>query len=340
MGKALERGFESLIEYGRYPVAILFLELPTDDVDVNVHPTKKEVRYTSTNTIFSFVKQGVQQALEAHGFTAYMPPDPASFVQSDPRPYHPGTYYGSGSHARPSFGGSAPSQPRLSYGTPEETLNLYRPLIEEAAPMAQQTLGVQAQSRVKVIGQLFNTYILIETPQGLMVVDQHIASERTLFERFSRNLAAQAPDTQSLMAAPSITLTPTQAELLAGAKDAFGRFGFYYELAENSVSLCGVPLVYAGREPKHLFETLLKQLEETGEMKLDCDHLLATLACHAAVRAGDVLTTPQMQAVIDQWLACTLPWTCPHGRPIAHTIATEELNRFFHRPSLPVNAGV
>jgi DNA mismatch repair protein MutL len=86
-----------------------------------------------------------------------------------------------------------------------------------------------------------------------------------------------------------------------------------------------------------LFEDLLAQLEEKGEMQLDLDHMIATLSCHSAVRAGDNLSAYEMHQVIERWLACQLPWTCPHGRPIAHTISKNELNQFFHRPSLPVN---
>ena len=331
ISKALERGFESLIEHGRYPVAILFLQVPKDEVDVNVHPTKKEVRYTSNNTIFSFIKQGVRQALEANGFTAWSAtPDPTSFVMSTPRPL---------SNTPPPDGSARdPFSRAPAYSaSPQETMNLYTPLERPASP--QQTLGGVMQPRVKVIGQLFNTYILIETPQGLMVVDQHIASERTLFERFSLNMQAQTPSIQNLLTALPLPITPTQAELLETRKADFAKLGFSYTVAHNTVTLTTVPLLYQGREPKHLFETLLETLSETGEMKLDLDNLIATLSCHAAVRAGDILSNEQMYAVVNQWLACTLPWTCPHGRPIAHTIAKEELNKFFHRPSLPANAG-
>lgn len=115
-----------------------------------------------------------------------------------------------------------------------------------------------------------------------------------------------------------------------------------FSAAPVVLHLTGYPLVYEGRDGVFrsggLFENLLAQLEETGSMKLDLDHMIATLACHSAVRAGDTLEHDAMRLVISQWLECHLPWTCPHGRPIAHTISKSELNHFFHRPSLPVNA--
>jgi DNA mismatch repair protein MutL len=135
-----------------------------------------------------------------------------------------------------------------------------------------------------------------------------------------------------------------QRELLARAQEEFAKLGFLYQVDSetDTVQLIGYPLMYQGRdkmfESGGLFENLLAQLEETGEMKLDLDHLIATLSCHSAVRAGDPLTAPEMVVVIERWLACELPWTCPHGRPIAHTISKNELNHFFHRPSLPVSA--
>jgi DNA mismatch repair protein MutL len=115
-------------------------------------------------------------------------------------------------------------------------------------------------------------------------------------------------------------------------------FDFVLDSKASTVILQAVPILYQDRQPEDLFESLLKQLEETGQMALELDHLISTLACHTAVRAGDVLSQHDMSLVISQWLSCKLPWTCPHGRPIAHTIQTSQLNGFFERPSLPVNA--
>jgi len=199
-----------------------------------------------------------------------------------------------------------------------------------------------SSTRFKVIGQLFNTYILLETVQGLLVVDQHIASERSFFEALTINLTSGEPLVQKYLGTKALLVSPVQYDLLEKQKIDFEKLGFTYVLEADSraILLTGFPVVYTGRdglsEPLKMFEQLLNQLEETGQMNLDLDHLLATLACHSAVRAGDTLNQFEMEEVIKRWLACELPWTCPHGRPIAHTISKNDLNKFFHRGSLPV----
>ena len=193
--------------------------------------------------------------------------------------------------------------------------------------------------QLKVIGQLFNTYILIESPQGLMVVDQHIASERSCFEQLMNNTMVDTPEVQTLLTAKALNITPSQRDLLVSHQHDFETIGFRFELNADQVTLTTIPLIYIHKhDPVALFEDCIAQLEEKGSMALDMDLMIATMACHTAVRAGDPLEHQHMVDIIDQWLMCKLPWTCPHGRPIAHTIDTDSLNQFFHRPSLPRNA--
>lgn len=372
--KAIEAAYESLLPHGKYPLCVFFLNMPTNEVDVNVHPTKREVRYASSNTIFGFVRSGIRNSLSAHGITldrpqpdtteatlsyssplvspACAPPASATFqpFQAEPRrEWSPSISQGSEKSTKPfSLGeGALPAYRRVSVNEPQPVqaaLGFYQPqAVGEALETAPATeKPTFANGKFKVIGQLFNTYILLETIQGLLVVDQHIASERDFFESLTINLTAETPDIQRMVTALPLAVSPVQRDLLNRYQDEFARLGFLYSVEDDAVQLTGYPLVYAGRDGMFqaggLFENLLAQLEETGEMKLDLDHLIATLACHSAVRAGDSLTHPEMEVVIDRWLACQLPWTCPHGRPIAHTISTQELNQFFHRPSLPVNA--
>ncbi|MBY0449111.1 MAG: DNA mismatch repair endonuclease MutL [Cyanobacteria bacterium] len=352
--KAVEAGFESLMPYGRYPVSILLLSIPGDAVDVNVHPTKREVRYAKPNEVFSFVRHGVVQTLTEQGQDLYArQPSPAASPQSSSSP----------SFMSPpvlSYSQSAQGQknrmPLFSVDT-ASTMALQKPLtaLNSSGSHSKTPLDMPISSSeynpqpVRVIGQLFNTYILVETPQGLLVVDQHIASERVWFERFSEQLN-QPPETiQKKLFSDPIGISASQAALLEESRDIFSRLGFTYSLTEQTgspalLSLLSVPVLVLNEagvdrgNPEDLFISLLGQPQETGLMKLNLDHLIATLACHRAVRAGDVLKHEQMTLVIQNWLKCTLPWTCPHGRPIAHTIDSGEIQRFFDRQSLPVNA--
>jgi len=350
LNKAVEAAFESLMPHSKYPFSVVTLQLPTGDVDVNVHPTKREVRYVSPNQVFSFVKQGIKRALEAQGISSlYAPTYPGTDTVSSTINSPTGNHFAGGHY--PQYGsaiGFSTGLPRpvsgYSYGSAapspqgiQASLNFYRPVSEST----QVNDSPQPTPSIKVIGQLFNTYILLETPQGLVVVDQHIASERTFFERFKHNTQLDQPETQGLLTATPITLTASQKALLSEKQAWFNAIGFGFQwVSDTQVALTSVPLLYLEKnQPEQWFEELLGQLEQTGEMAVNLDNLLATMACHSACRAGDVLDNSTMTAIINQWLACQLPWTCPHGRPIAHTIAADELNKFFHRPSLPVNAG-
>lgn len=346
--KAVESAYASLIPSDKYPLCALFLSISPEDVDVNVHPTKKEVRYVSPNAIFGFVRHSLQTTLELHGHQAYQaavfgaaPLSPVLENTAQPTQL---SHFSNPLHTGRSAWG--PLTPPAAVGMPRSTgesnaaLSFYAPAVSEASGAGERLPDLPADQPWRVIGQLFNTYILLETRQGLMVVDQHIASERTFFEALTRNTFAQEPDVQKLMAVTRLEVSLHQLDLLRDNQDAFSSLGFSYTLdpEAQAISLTSLPILYQERQPKGLFESLLTQLEETGQMQLKLEDMIATLACHSAVRAGDPLTPAEMQQVISRWLACSLPWTCPHGRPIAHTIQTSELNHFFHRPSLPVNA--
>ncbi|MGE0200057.1 MAG: DNA mismatch repair endonuclease MutL [Candidatus Melainabacteria bacterium] len=357
--RAVEAAYESLIPPGKFPVTVLFLTWPTDEVDVNVHPTKKEVRYTQNNTVFSFVRTAIQRALTDHGyvaqhFQAAPPPTGAGFQDATPftRETPTGSFQNSGTISGPPRWQPHPqNEPQWRQGSLQAGMDAYRPLTAAEPLTGAETPAPQpltpgdtasAGPPYRVVGQLFNTYILLETVQGLMVVDQHIASERELFEALSQSIRGEEPPIQQLITPMVLLVSPAQLSLLGLSEEAFGRLGFAYtlDIPQSVARVTGIPLVYAHRtdDPRALFEHLLAQLEDTGEMALDLDHLIATLACHSAVRAGDVLSHTDMQRVVAGWLRARLPWTCPHGRPIAHTIRAEELNKFFDRPSLPVNA--
>jgi DNA mismatch repair protein MutL len=363
--KALEAALADMMPTGTHPVCVVHLSLPPSFVDVNVHPAKREVRYHRPNLVFSFLRQAVRNSLEGATPTWGLPlPTPSAVLSPSfdldpdfsPRPdqHWPQTHaqqtaLALSPWAQPPFAANdakmalPPLGPDANHG---ETLRI--PEITSLLPAAASAGGRAPQ----VIGQLFNTYILLETVQGLMVVDQHIASERAWFEKLSRQIlapvaAGQAPR-QHLLTSEVLPLSAEARGQLDAVRDTLAQWGFAWRLEEAGVVLRAVPVVYASRPPQEVFSWLLASLSPPEDAAASAgaatsapppapiDHLVATLACHSAVRAGDVLRTEDMEAVIAEWLACRLPWTCPHGRPIAHTIRRDELQRFFHRQSLPV----
>lgn len=351
--KAIDAAYQGMLHPGKYPIAALFITLPPADVDVNVHPTKREVRYAKPNTIFSLVKYGILNALTERGLSPTLPNQrhstfsevlPISSPTGNPWPSH-GEYSTRGSSnpsswARPDY---QPSQP----GASQLAQQVFAPLSfqenfspEQPNNQLSQCSAPKGPKTPKVIGQLFNTYILLETAQGLMVVDQHIASERTLFEQLKRAEEAENNPSQALITPLIIDVTADEAELLEQHRPLFEQLGFAFTLTDSpTIELTALPAVYLDKhDATDWLRDGLQQLAHSESAELNLDDLLATMSCHRAIRAGDPLTHNEMTTIIERWLACTLPWTCPHGRPIAHTIETGELNKLFDRPSLPANA--
>jgi DNA mismatch repair protein MutL len=347
--------------------------MPLNAVDVNVHPSKREVRYTDGQALFSLVRASVQQALEQKGFWQQAGIQPMGGAMA-PNPQ--GGFGVSATGSRAGFGlargTSGASWPTGLHSTRDQSRwqtvqPLFQPLNpqghgitshpEQSALTDGATVGDQQAilppGQFRVIGQLFMTYMLVETRQGLMVIDQHIASERVLFEQFSQQLMAHNPDfIQPLLVPITRQLRPSQTEPLQQCLpqlDAIGVTGVITNLDDNTdpvLAISHLPSVVPTAMQQAVVDALIDNVLGThahttgthAPVVLPLHDMAATMACHAAVRAGDALTVPDMEKLMAQWLQCQLPWSCPHGRPIAHTIPSHDVNRFFERPSLPVNA--
>ena len=372
--RAIAAAYESLVPYGMSPFCVLWLNMPPDAVDVNVHPTKKEVRYADSGQIYQFVYTALRRALSAHFQRVYgveNTPSPA-LISSASSPFFQGTSQQAGVLAF-SETDSPPYAPPYS-PTDSQTQDTYRPTQQHLAnvsPLAQavdstewtrglppdfqsawqppaQTHPHLKAKKWRVIGQLYTTYILLETPHGLMVVDQHIASERWCFEALQAQHQSSETVVQRFVTPLELDLSPEEGDVLKSHMSQFEAVGFACEAVDlhqlQKWHVWGVPVLYPERNtphsPVHQLKHMIEQLTHQPSACLDTEHLYATMACHMAIRAGDVLSPFQQERVVEDWLSCTLPWSCPHGRPIAHTIDAQALNGFFDRPSLPVNAGL
>jgi DNA mismatch repair protein MutL len=372
LSRAIQATFESLVPAGQYPFVALWLTLPNTEVDVNVHPTKKEVRYSQSGQVYQFVMGGLRRILSEQFGTSYALETANPSAIETNHAHNPETTAPFSSPVGvPSFQPVHPFSPplkpnSLSYTTDwtpnrlsgtQQALQYWSPLeastTREPAqgPLPPSPHSVETQEAQKitkqrhwrVIGQLYYTYVLLETPKGLMVVDQHIASERWCFERLSRQLLEASPVVQHLLTPLPLLLDAVQQATLQANRPWLEQLGYIcqQQADTNQWVLKGIPLIYPDKPtiaPQQQVDHLLNQLAEQATATQDTEHLLATMSCHMAIRAGDTLTHWQMERLVEDWLACTLPWSCPHGRPIAHTIEAHELNSFFERPSLPVNA--
>ncbi|HZQ37760.1 MAG TPA: DNA mismatch repair endonuclease MutL [Dehalococcoidia bacterium] len=313
---AVEQAYDTLLTVGRHPIAVLFLDLPAADVDVNVHPTKAEVRFRDERAVFGAVHAAVRRTL----------------LQAAPVPQ---------------FGSAGPEL--LSHaGAGYE----YGPVILDAAQPAQaplwQTLlrpedhtshhseraaAVDAPRLplLRVVGQTGSTYIVAEGPTGMYLIDQHAAHERVLYERICRERATAAIEQQGLLAPVAVDLSPAQAAAFGGYAALLAAAGFSFEpFGERALLLRSAPALLGDADPARALTRLLDALDEGHEPPSD-DRLLKTLACHGSVRAGKVLTLEEMRALVLQLEECEAPRTCPHGRPTMVHLSAATLEREFKR---------
>ncbi len=327
--KAIDMVYRNLTASNKYPFVVLNLEIPPHDVDVNVHPTKKEVRYKNPNQIFNFIYTAVQGGLSNYvehsspsNVSGFYSPAPKKETEQE----HNNTVI------------QFPTRQKDVY-IDENSDTMYVPqnVMAEFEPIKPQqhsqqimfTPPVEQEEPLKdkIIGQYKDTYILIETDDGLEIVDQHIAEERYNYEKLinDKNIVSQM-----LFVSDVISVSSSEAELIKENIAKFERFGYGIEFTGgNEIVFRKVPQMLAKVNPKDIMADILENIE--GDLNNLEERILRTTACKASVKANTPLSIWQMQEIIKKWRTTKMPYTCPHGRPICHTIPHKELAGFFQR---------
>ena len=339
--KSVDMAYKNLIG-SRYPFIILNLEIPPEDVDVNVHPTKKEVRYKNPNQIFNFIHSAIDMAL-----SGYVEKEQPQVIQEE-----------------------VAEQAELQLGIQQEikqlqVINQTRPMMnfqpqnsDDVYVSSNQNLGYVFEEPKKeetpktsvikefpkheqarfvapsvpeiedvIIGQYKKTYILIEKEEGLEIVDQHIAEERYIYEKLkqSKNI-----DCQLLFISDVLEVSPSDKELLEHNRDKLAKFGYEVEfMSDHEVIFKKVPQILSKVAPKEILADILENI--SGDIDNIEEKILITTSCKAAVKANTYLNMFQMQEIIKNWRKCEKPFTCPHGRPISHIIEHKDIAKFFQR---------
>lgn len=332
--KSIDTAYKNLIGLGKHPFVVLNLEILPSEIDVNVHPTKKEVRYKNTNQIFNFIYSAVISALnvtESYGreneiFSDFWAKKEEKQVfeknESD-------DIYVSDEALVQGALLSAPSPRSEILAHPQGEGNLTSQLLSPSASQLQDFSPLTLHSSLddNIIGQYKNTYILIEREEGLEIVDQHIAEERFIYEKLKSQKQAAS---QLLFVSDVLEVSPSEAELLKEYKIKFEKFGYEIEfLKNNQIIFKKVPQMLAKVSPKELIADILENL--SGDLDGLEEKILITTACKASVKAGQKLNIWQMQEIIKNWRTCEMPYTCPHGRPISKTILHKQIASFFER---------
>jgi DNA mismatch repair protein MutL len=304
---AVEEAYHGLLPDKRYPLAALDLSLPYADVDVNFHPAKREVRFHLEGKVFSALQRAVRATLMAdspvpqvHG-TVGRPVGAPAALPADPA------------------GWKASFFPRIPFAGGQG------PWPGAAAPR-------QAPPALKVVGQVKLTYIVAEGPEGMYLVDQHAAHERVLFDRIRRPPEKDQAEFQRLLAPVTVELTPGQAEVLRSNAEFLAGYGFEVEaFGGNSYLLRAVPSVLTAQDPAQALTNVLDMVALEGVLREQEDALAASIACHAAIRAGRPLAEAEMRALLEQLEATDNPHTCPHGRPTMIHFSSYNMEREFGR---------
>ncbi len=344
LSQALQEGYRGLLMTGRHPVAFLFLEVPSDEVDVNVHPTKAEVRFRRPEKLQQLISNTIRARLQTEDLTATLRapmPQPVAPPTASPQadlPFAPASPAPPTVEARrlppasrpptpPNKPAEAPRLP-LSSPTAEKRVTPAPPVPETRpapAPLARPAKAVQ----------MHDLYLVVEVPEGVLVIDQHALHERILFEQLQERWHAGALESQRLLIPEPVSLTPAQAALVLEQAGPLAQLGLdVSDFGAGTVLLSAYPALLGKRSPRDVLRAVVdylasKERPPTREAMLN--ELLSLMACHAAVRAGDRLTPEEIADLAEQRHLAQDSHHCPHGRPTSLLFTRQELDRQFRR---------
>ena len=319
--KAIDTVYKNLTGGSKYPFIILNLEIPPEDVDVNVHPAKREVRYKNPNQIFNFIYSSIDSSLKTRESMVIEQKHFDNTPVSDEAFVYPDVNIGD------MF--AIPEEEQVQYKKPD--------LKVVTAPQSKNTFEKPVQSKLVeeqkfvwediIIGQYKKTYILIEKENGLEVVDQHIAEERYIYEKLKEN---KNIDCQLLFISDVIPVSVTDKNLLEANKEKLAKFGYDIDfISDTEVIFRKIPQILSKISPKEILADILENI--SGDINNIEEKILITTSCKAAVKANTYLNHYQMEEIIRNWRTCKNPETCPHGRPISKFFEHKDIAKFFER---------
>lgn len=338
MLQAVTEAYRSVIPYRRFPVVLLSLDVPPGQVDVNVHPNKLEVRLGEPRRVFETVNRGIKKALsgaaEATQAVAYGPsPEPVAApspavsggapqlgLATDTARYKErikdATFrYMAGSASSTDF------SPRLSLRT----------AVADEPPKG--VLDEKPDTDQALFWQFNNAFIFIQVRGGLVVVDQHAAHERIIYDTTREQLESEIPVSQQILFPINLELSLKEFEAFRSSRNLFDKLGFHLEpFGGTSILVRGYPQGLKNWDEGYLLRQIFDDItEERFPGKTHSDRVIASFACRSAVKAGQKLSVPEMKMLADQLFAVPNPYSCPHGRPTVQRISQEEIESWFLR---------
>lgn len=392
IGRALSEGYRSILPHGVYPVALLFIDVPLEEVDVNVHPAKTEVRFRRAAAVADSVREAVRAALASAGFapatevrdTAVAGPDeagrdenraataaaasvesrtipepqPARGFDLRPQPEQPRIGFAPDVAALPDARSvdwpesQAASQPSIENETRNESDELRTaidfprsaeavkafpdlPPLDSAIKLVREVSVESVGSNIRPLGQLDESFIIATDDEGLLLIDQHVAHERVLFDKYRALEGSRRSESQQMLIPETFDLTPAQAAAFDTVAEELEAYGFeLMRLSGRTVAIKSTPADLPASEARNVLAEVLDTVdsEKRGAARATLrDEIAASLACHAAIKVNMPLAPEKMRWLIDRLLTTSSPTTCPHGRPVILRLATQDILKGFHR---------
>jgi DNA mismatch repair protein MutL len=396
IGRALSEGYRAILPHGVYPAALLFIETPLEEVDVNVHPAKTEVRFRRSAAVADAVREAVRGALASAGYAkpedrdlSEMPVDhdeaessPAAMSATASEGFHsPAPEVGFISPERPMM---PSSQPRIDFSSPaieerfagispaeirgsrqeqlagssgvsplaasasaapasEEPATtapargtpVQLPPLNSAQKFAREVSAESLSTNIRPLGQLEESFIVATDDEGLLLIDQHVAHERILFDKYRALESTRTAESQQMLIPETFDLTPAQAAVFDSVSEELENYGFdLMRLSGRTVAINAVPADLPASEARNMLAEILDtvEAEKKGNARETLrDEIAASLACHAAIKVNMPLAPEKMRWLIDRLLVTSSPTTCPHGRPVILRLTTRDILKGFHR---------
>ncbi len=319
---ALKEAYHSLVMVERQPVCFLFLDMPAADVDVNVHPSKREVRFRQDSMMRDAVIQAVRQTVSGkEDSPSIMPYAPAMGADRDDRVREAMALYETRSLAD------------TSRGEDQRWPAADHAFIQAAV---QQAFVPEKPSEMRLIGQIHKLFLLLESPEGLVILDQHAAHERILYDQVMKKMReAKTVESQKLLLPETISCDAAQTRLLSQCLPDLARMGMEMrEFGKNAFVVEAVPFFMRNSDIKSMLQDVLDDLmdqQKSSVLGRAQEEMVLLTLCRIAVRGADALHPREQQALVDQWLATENPFHCPHGRPTMLKLSKDYLSRQFKR---------
>lgn len=356
---AVFNAFENMIDKGDYPFFILFLDIDPYKIDINVHPSKLEVKFEDERDVYTFVYAVIKKSIGSYDL---VPPMNLGVGSSEKERLEFNNYrklerndfsdrplvnpnkipFPQGDYKKSTFSDEdidllfSSLNPEIKRESP--TASVTHPFLEsdnrEIFHTSAEVGSRDTKNETTFIVQLHNKYILSQIKSGLMIIDQHVAHERVLYEKALRSFDADMPFSQQLLFSQTLTVDPSDYGLLKELNPYLTKLGFEIKFfSKNTIVIDGVPQdIKLGTEEQILLEVLDEYKKNQNEKPLENrDNLAKSFSCKSAIKAGDRLSEKEMRLLVDQLFATSMPYVCPHGRPVIIKIPLDEFDKRFGR---------